>query len=336
MKVIGLGEGNIPLDEIWFYLAQDLAKEGVMSSNPKRTITFEKLKDDIKSWLDQELDRRILFLLDESDNFLEGDSSVEKGSKTKSNLTGFPRSTKLKGLMDQTERRFKVVFAGLHNVQRTTKLANHPLAHFGENICIGPLLEHGESRSARALIKEPLEAIGFTISDDLVTRILSQTNYYPSLIQIYCQELIAHINRHYLSKYNDKEVPPYKILSQHIEEAYQGTSLRKSIKDRFSWTLQLDQRYEVIAYIIAYETFINKDDTDYQHGFSLDWVEKEAKSWWPEGFKNNLGNNILILLDEMVDLGILRRVEQNKFTLRSPNVGLLLGSEEELESVLGK
>jgi hypothetical protein len=277
-----------------------------------------------------------LFLLDESDRFLEGDGIASTKSERKSNLIGFTRSTKLKGLMDLTERRFKVVFAGLHNVQRTTKLANHPLAHFGENICIGPLLEHGESRAARALIKEPLEAIGFKISDDLVTRILSQTNYYPSLIQIYCQELIAHIYKYHLLKFNDKKVPPYEILSQHVEEAYQSTSLRKSIKDRFLWTLQLDQRYEVIAYSVALKTLENDDNQSYQYGFSLDWIEKEAKSWWPEGFKDNLGSNIQILLDEMVDLGIFRKSNQNRFALRSPNVGLLLGSVDEMESVLLK
>ncbi len=333
LKVLGLGT-DTSLDDIWYYLGQSLAKEGVLSAVPKRTITFDKIQEEIIVWLDQNNDRSMLFLLDESDDFLEGDGVLQDASERKSNLTGFTRSTKLKGLMDATDRRFKVVFAGLHNVQRTTKLANHPLAHFGENICIGPLLEHGESRSARALIKEPLEAIGFKISDDLVTRILSQTNYYPSLIQLYCQELITHIYKYYLSKFNDKVVPPYEILSKHVEEAYQSTSLRKSIKDRFLWTLQLDQRYEVIAYAIARETFIGDDDTSYQHGFSLKWIEKEAKSWWSEGFKNNLGNNILVLLDEMVDLGILRKTDQNRFALRSPNVGLLLGTEEEMDAVL--
>jgi len=48
--------------------------------------------------------------------------------------------------MEKTNRRFKVVFAGLHNVQRATKEQNHPLAHFGEPICIGPLLNRGKER----------------------------------------------------------------------------------------------------------------------------------------------------------------------------------------------
>ena len=59
----------------------------------------------------------------------------------------------LKGLMDRTNRRFKVVFAGLHNVQRTTTLSNHPLAHYGTPICVGPLFDAGEWREARALIE---------------------------------------------------------------------------------------------------------------------------------------------------------------------------------------
>jgi hypothetical protein len=89
--------------------------------------------------------------------------------------------------MDQTGRRFKVVFAGLHNVRRTTTVSNHPLAHYEQPICVGPLLENGEWREARALVERPLASLGYRFeSPDLVTRILSQTNYYPSLSRSKC------------------------------------------------------------------------------------------------------------------------------------------------------
>ena len=92
----------------------------------------------------------------------------------------------LKGLMDATKRRFKVVFCGLHNVLRNTERANHPLAHFGEPICVGPLLGDGDQKQARALITGPLAAAGYTFEKDtLATHILVWTNYYPSFIQLY-------------------------------------------------------------------------------------------------------------------------------------------------------
>ena len=97
--------------------------------------------------------------------------------------------------MDKTERRFKAVFAGLHNVLRTTRLSNNPLAHYGNPICVGPLVTNGEWTHAQALIQEPLGALGYDFEDGkLVVRILSQTNYYPSLIQIYGNKLVKHLN----------------------------------------------------------------------------------------------------------------------------------------------
>ena len=54
-------------------------------------------------------------LLDEADLFLESDAREV-----------FGHVSKLKGLMDKTNRRFKVVFAGLHNVQRATRVSNNP------------------------------------------------------------------------------------------------------------------------------------------------------------------------------------------------------------------
>ena len=75
--------------------------------NPKQ---LEKFLSWIRRWLDARAGRRLILLLDEADEFLVKDAKSE-----------FRESTRLKGLMDDTERRFKVVFAGLHNVLRTTR-----------------------------------------------------------------------------------------------------------------------------------------------------------------------------------------------------------------------
>ena len=90
-----------------------------------------------------------------ADEFLKADLS-----------NNFLESTRLKGLMDGTKRRFKVVLCGLHNVLRNTERANHPLAHFGAPICVGPLRGNGDQKQARALIKEPLAAAGYTFEKD--------------------------------------------------------------------------------------------------------------------------------------------------------------------------
>ncbi len=322
------------IDDLWYFMLDKLSEYGIVDKkNVRKNIKFEQFERYVTNWLNEDSSRRILFLLDESDHFLEVDSMGAHRQAGDTGLSGYYRTTQLKNLMENTNRRFKIVFAGLHNVQRTTKLSNHPLAHFGENLCIGPLLGNREDIEARRLIKKPLESIGYKISDDLVTKILSQTNYYPSLIQLYNQVLLDHIVKSNLKKFKTKDVPPYIILSKHIDEAYNSKDLKTSIRERFIWTLQLDQRYEVIAYSIALHEISLKNGQNYNVGFPVDWIEKEVTTWWAEGFSNKSGSNIENLLDEMVDLGILRKTNHG-YALRSLNVGLLLGTLEDIEKVL--
>lgn len=319
------------IDEIWNLLATEFKRLGVIPDTKSSRIKPDELLKQIQIWLEQDETRRILLLLDESDKFLEADGKKRiEGNDEKGD---FIRSARLKGLMDRTNRRFKVVFAGLHNVQRTTKLENHPLAHLGEPICIGPLLNNGEMREARALIERPFGSVGYCFeSPDLVTRILSQTNYYPSLIQLYCQQLLKHITNPDIANLDTRDSPPYVITSQQVDDAYNNKDLRKAIRDRFVWTLQLDQRYEVIAYAIAFGSI--NSDKGMVDGFNVFWIRNEVLIWWYEGFQGLSLDEIQVLLEEMVGLGVLRISSTGGFTLRSPNVLLLMGTPDEIEATL--
>lgn len=320
LKADGIGIHR-PIEDIWSLLADEFKKMEVVPRTSPTNVGAETLLRHLQNWLEQDKSRRILLLLDEADKFLESDGQNE-----------FNQTSYFKGLMDKTERRFKVVFAGLHNVQRTTRLENHPLAHYGEPLCIGPLLKNGELREARELIKRPLASIGYELSDDLVTRVLSQTNYYPSLIQLYCQELLRDVNRNHLKKYDRNNTPPYEIADKQVDETYQSQNLRKAIRDRLLWTLQLDQRYEVIAYSIAYESLTSQKGM--VDGFSVSWIQDAVLSWWSEGFQGKSTDEFRALLEEMVGLGVLRETSEGRFALRSPNVVLLLGTEAEIEEQL--
>lgn len=322
------------IDEIWNLLATEFKRLGVIPNTKSTRIKEEELLKQIQIWLEQDETRRILLLLDESDKFLEADGKKRtEGTESNDNKGDFIRAARLKGLMDRTNRRFKVVFAGLHNVQRTTKLENHPLAHLGEPICIGPLLNNGEMREARALIEKPFASVGYCFeSPDLVTRILSRTNYYPSLIQLYCQQLLKHVTNPDVANIHTKDSPPYLITSQQVDDAYNNNDLRKAIRDRFVWTLQLDQRYEVIAYTIAFSSI--KTDKGMVNGFNVSWIRNEVLTWWYEGFQGLSLDEIQVLLEEMEGLGVLRRTNTGSFTLRSRNVLLLMGTQEEIEATL--
>ncbi len=130
-----------PLRDLWDLIAKMLHQERVVG---QPSVTRETLEDRVQSWFAKDKARRIVLLLDESDRFLEADAK-----------TAYENVDGLKGLMDKTDRRFKIVFAGLHDVQRTSKSVNSPLAHFVDPVCVGPLLDNGESREALALIVLP-------------------------------------------------------------------------------------------------------------------------------------------------------------------------------------
>ena len=153
LKVNEIGYARGPSD-IWPLLQRELGRLDVIDKGRRELDPGDRKQVDaflnrIRQWLNERDDRRLILLLDEADAFLEQDAK-----------TDFRESARLKGLMDETERRFKVVFAGLHNVLRTTRQANHPLAHFGDPIRIGAMLSNGEWRQAQALVREPLQAVG--------------------------------------------------------------------------------------------------------------------------------------------------------------------------------
>ena len=320
---IGAAVGS---DGLWQLLWDEFCSLGVATPpesggrrGPERLA--KDLAKAVKTWLDADESGQILLLLDEADEFLKADLDKD-----------FRESTSLKGLMDDTKRRFKVVFCGLHNVLRNTERANHPLAHFGEPICVGPLLGNGDQKQARALITNPLAAAGYTFEKDtLATHILVWTNYYPSFIQLYGDALLKHLRE------SRSGLFPRKVTHADIEAARARDGFRDYIRQRFAFTLQLDLRYEVIAYAIAFE--MQGTSATASRGLSTDETMMLAKEAWPEGFDISRKEFSTLLL-EMCGLGVLRRSRQNGgnalYAFRNPNVLSLLGNEEEILSVLEK
>ena len=218
---------------------------------------------------------------------------------------------------------------------RNTERANHPLAHYGEPICVGPLLGNGDLQQARALIRVPMAAAGYTFeSENLTTQILIWTNYYPSLIQIYGEALLR-----YLRKSPGGEFPR-AVSADDIQAVFDRDQLRDWIRDRFSLTLQLDPRYEVIAYALAYELLQSEAAAVFSRGLAGRTIYDLAKQEWPEGFditEREFGT----LLHEMCGLGVLRQRSGNAnqpphYVFRNPNVLLLLGDTANIMDVLVK
>ena len=318
LRPAGIGL-NRRVDEIWNVIAQELKRVEVLPRRFPEHAGPEKLAKEVEVWLGDDKHRRIVLMLDEADRFLQSDA--EEGAHP------FRHSGLLKGLMDRSDRRFKVVFAGLHNVQRATRHANHPLAHFNDPLCIGPLIDGGEAQEARALVEQPFLVLGYRfVGTEPVMRILAQSNYYPSLIQLSCARLLRHVSSPRGLPFNQKHMPPYSLELKHVEAAYTDQELWKQVQDRFKWTLHLDQRYEVIAYSIALESRADLDRLN--EGFDARWIRDQALQCWEEGFRESRSEEaIRVIGDEMIGLGILRAAPGSRYALRNANVLSMMGTD---------
>ncbi len=321
---VGIAEGP---EHLWHVLWGSFKHLGVVDDGapmPRgRNRLVENVEAAVERWLGETQDRRLLVLLDEADAFLEADLKNENSP--------FGVSTRLKGLMDRTERRFKAVLCGLHNVLRNTDHANHPLAHFGDPVCVGPLLENGDLRRARELVCNPMAAVGYTFeSENLVTKILLWTNYYPSLIQVFCEALLDHL----------RQVPGRRLLDpitdEEVRRVFGRPELRDRIRGLFSLTLGLDQRYEVVAYAMADELLHNRELKS-ADGLPRELIFEQVREYWKAGFDIREREFDTLLL-EMCGLGVLRQrpatTGGTRFAFRNLNVLHLLGDDDTMLEVL--
>lgn len=315
LKAEGVGEWREP-DDIWPVLVPHLKNVGVIDSKLSPKAAPDVVVDKIRRWLEVDPERRILLLLDEADAFLETDARPRAGLAGDARFVNIYR---LKSLMDGSNRRFKPVFAGLHQVQRFHSASNGPMAHVGAEIPVGPL----PPSEAYKLVVKPLAAIGYRIErPDVAWRLLAYTNYQASLIQLFCDALVRRLSRRALPA----GAPPTVISDRDIDETYSDKEVRDQIATRFEWTINLDNRYRVIAYTTAWLT-LNADG----QVFATVTLYDECKTFWQDGFAELTLDEFSAYLDEMVGLGVLVRTPSGEYGIRSPNVIRLLGSPEEIE-----
>lgn len=269
---------------------------GVVNGNTTRK-TFNT---NVKRWLDEKNGRRVLVLLDECDRALDKDA-----------LEKFPDVEVLRNLMQDTTRNFKVVFTGLHSVQRFSLEPNSPLYHFGPNLCIGPL----STDAAYDLMTRPMQFLGLKFeTHQLVQMALNYCNYQPKLIQMFCSELVKGINR------LPSREPVHVIDRSTMLMVYDSQDLKTRIRDCFTMTLALDTRYLVIGYVMA---LLQGEK------ISTSQLQRELRSYWPAAFAGSGGDitTLQSLLHEMEGLGLIISLG-GSYRLRTPNIAELLGGQE--------
>lgn len=254
---------------------------------------------------------RVLFCLDEIDSVLDKDAG-----------TNFELVRSLKALVNDPHHRFRVVFAGLNNVNRFRTYPNVPLEQLGSPLEVGIL----SSQDARSLILQPLTGLGYRFEEpELVDRIMAFTNRHPSLLHIFCSELVEQLGR---DRSRQDGLRP--IRQSDIENIENDSDVRRLSGERFDMTLNLDQRYTVAVYglIAAYDKGIGK--------FAVSKALEVARIWVPEEFEQMSESGFESLLLELVGLGVLRVVDKAKrqYALRNQSILQLIGSRDDIQHKL--
>ena len=300
-------------EDLWPRLARELVDAGILARRLP-LIRAGRVTESVKLWLDGSLSRRFHVLLDGADLFLAQDA-----------LEQFRVTLALRDLIEETEGRFKVVFAGGVGVFRASRLARHPLAAFGPSIALGPLCEGADVRAAHALVEEPLGVLGYRFrSPGSPARVLAHAGHDPALVQRFGGLLLRHLSA--------EAGPPYWIAPDHVEAVATSAEWREAVRQRLVSVLALDARYEVIAGALGLAVLERRIGLD--AGAPVDWFRAQAGRWWPDGRPAIQDGELETLLEEMSGLGILRARARGQFAFRDPRIILAIGSAHDVEAAL--
>ncbi len=311
-SIYSIGKQPGSSDQLWNILWSKLADAGVLTGQPPIREAGEAVRRGVLAWIEAGDSRQLLVLLDEADDFLRVDAEERS----------FANVDLIRKIMEDTGRRAKVVFAGLHSTVRFEKLPNQPLAHFGSPLSIGPL----KPRDAHGLLARPLGALGYTFQDSSVpARVLALANNAPALVQLFATALLERMRSVSVAP----DAPPSVITRADVDAVWEDRTLMSDFRERFLWTLNLDNRYRVIAYCVA-RMALNQGAAASAGGREL---METCRGRWPEGFTECTSEEFAGLLGECVELGVLG-TDGKRFRLRTPNLLRLLGTREQIEEEL--
>ncbi|MDR2692915.1 MAG: hypothetical protein LBB74_01720 [Chitinispirillales bacterium] len=249
--------------------------------------TIKAMCDEIREWLLKSGNKRLLLLIDESDNIL---STLAEDSYAA--LNEFEQLSKETG-------RFKFVFAGLHNVFSAAKDSNTVFGHFGKPICIRPLSQS----DAYKLLARPLRYLGFNTDPDTLLPLLVNTNFYPGVVHFVGTELVKMLIHRYSSHYNESDNPPYRLDERQIGSVMHSANLSDMIEERIKLTLDVDIRYFMLARCIA--ALYYEDARNRSLGYDVDRIMEYAALLEIDALRNETKERCENLLSEMCDMSLL-------------------------------
>lgn len=314
-----LGKGPTPTKKIWAEIAAALPE---IFEKVGSVTDGKRVSDLIERWLREDARRRVILLIDECDQFVVADAQ-----------RNYVEFLALQKLMTETRRRFKFVLSGLSDVTRLVQTGNPPLKQISGNPRRIGSLTGSERKDAEDLVLRPFAAIGVMIARTDVWRILSHANYYPVLIQTYAERLLQMIS----DRVRATQKPIREVSSDLVAEVMEDRKVREEIKRIFQFTLGIDLRYRLIAYVVASLVLEAEAEGRMADGFRTREIRDLSLFYWEAGFQDKNRFSLFDdLLDEMEGLGIVRRVSDDRWTLRSSAVVRLLGNRDEVDTAISE
>lgn len=294
--------------DLWPLLARRLTERKLLG--PGVVPDAEGVSSGLRHWLEEDTTRHLLLLLDECDLFLRADADG-----------GFRNVAELRDLMIDFGGRFKVVFSGLQHVARYLKLPNQPLSQLPPPIVIGPL----DPSSACDLVRRPLEALGFAPTPAQIDRLVTYCACNPSVIQLAGMQLVE------LLRGQTVHGPaPWPIDDNLLDRLLDSAELASGVRNRLFLTLNLDHRYKLLAYLVAFRALNDGLGTV----ASPTELRTLAFEYWPDGFSSQHPDDVRALCDELVGLGIFAGDADSGYRMLSPAAVRLFGTGDEIENEL--
>lgn len=308
---------------------KDVACKVAEAFGAKADLSLGKVEDirslaaAIAKAMNSKLASRVLLLLDECDNFLNAIAEHH-----------YRELQPLIDLKSESTNSFKFVIAGLHNVCRAKNAIqeNGFSGQVGSPICVKPL----SPQEALQLISRPLLYLGFQVDRyPHLETILTNTNYYPGIIQFFGHTLVETMKEQYGVYYRAADgQPPYPLLEEQLGEIINKNDLNNSIREKFRLSLELDERYFMLARCIAMLSFAAEREDDQKSlldGFSIDSIQKSAIEFDISCLKCESQSALEILLDEMVEMGILTKPSMavHCYKLRRHSFLNIIGPDED-------
>lgn len=301
-----------------------LYDEGVLTEDITTT-DWDELSRAIRKRLQLEKNRiqYLLLLLDEADAFIESCEAI--------NYQPFDA---LKEIQSIGAGRFKFVIAGLRNIVRfkhDAALGNNSVLTHLEAMTVKPF----KPAEARELMEIPLHYLGLEFpkeKESLMTLILSTTNYFPGLIQMYCAKLLTAMRSKDYAGYDEADTPVYEISEDHIKKVLADSEFTNQIREKFFITLKLDEDnyYYLIALIMAYLYHSN----GYNEGYSSIDIKETGKNLEITKIAKLDDDKLLSFMEELRELNVLRSTDDSHYLFSKFSFFQMMGTGSEVDDKL--